>query len=134
MEWECAPLRPVRNGETMQPMEQNPVSANRRLHERVSIDETTATLEVRYESSDEGVIRAMAKDVSPGGVMVMHEKPVKVGTRVHVEFENSGPEGRLDGRVVHCHRIGVPLYRIGIRFDDELSEDAFRTLMGGAEA
>lgn len=115
----------------MPSMDPKPVSTNRRQHRRIDVEETSSSLVVRYASTDEGTIRALAKDVSLGGVMVMHEKPVKVGTGVTVEFDGKGEEGRLSGSVVHCHRIGVPLYRIGIRFDDELSEESFRSLMGG---
>jgi len=115
-------------------MDEHSVSANRRVHHRVAVDEPVPELVVRFAGESGEELRAVAKDASRGGVMVMHEKPLAVATRCEVEFQGDGDVTSIAGTIAHCHRIGAPLYRIGIRFDDELCEESFRRLMGGAGA
>ncbi len=53
---------------------------NRRSHRRVPLETAeTVGIVVNFLDDRAGTVEAVARDISRGGVMVMHEKPVKDG-------------------------------------------------------
>ena len=109
-------------------MSQEASGQNRRSHRRLPIEKAEAvSIVVNFLDDRTGTVEAVARDISRGGVVVMHEKSVKDGAQCTVEFKlPGGPSRVLKAMVVNCQRIGLPLYRIGLRFDDELTEDEVR--------
>jgi len=93
-------------------------------------ERASATITVNYGGDRVEKVRAVPRDISRGGIMVMHEKAVTAGTSCLIELAPlKTRKTSVQGIVTHCQRIGLPLYRVGIRFADELSESDLRSIV-----
>lgn len=95
----------------------NARAADRRLHERLSVNfQVYLCWQDRQENQ---VLRARAVDISKFGLLVEGERPIAPGTSISVQT-NSTPLGTACVR--HCTPKGLK-YRIGLHMPDRLAGD-----------
>ena len=101
----------------------------RRTSERVQIASSGGHALVAYDDGRSEEIRVVGRDISRGGIGVMQDSSMASGSSCTVTLPVRGGDPlAIRGEVRHSQRIGLPLYKIGIRFERELTDNEFASL------
>src|SRR5260221_2014 len=93
-----------------------------------------AELELEGQRASDGAsVDSSLVNVSRGGVGLVCDEPIPVGSRIRAVLSSGNEQTVAEGHVVYCAPLelfsGVPCYRCGISFDD--LQDAFVAALAG---
>jgi len=81
-----------------------------------------AKLTVEHAGGSSVVIPVATRNLSRGGISVLHSSFMYPGSRCHIRVSNEGGQAlSMPGRVVRCNHIGGKVHEIGIKFDEQIS-------------
>ena len=101
----------------------------RRKHPRMRCTDTS--IQGAFRLAD-GIIRELqlvARNVSRGGIAIMHDGSVEPGTSCDVVLPTRNAEAiAIRGSVRSCRNVAVMIHEIGVEFDDPLDAESFAEL------
>jgi CheY-like chemotaxis protein len=97
----------------------------KRVHNRWAFRETLATIEVEHPGGATTELSYACRNISPGGLSVLHSSFMHIGTRVVVRLprggtqDGAGPDAtiRVPGAVVRCRHLRGTVHEVGVKFD-----------------
>ncbi len=105
---------------------QEPGSKPLRLHTRLKYHQPYLELKLQTSDRMERVITVATRNISRGGLSVLHSSFIHQDTKVSVSLArvDAKPE-RVNGKVVRCDHRGGVVHEVGIQFEKEITVQEF---------
>lgn len=101
----------------------------RRKHPRMSCTDTSIQGAFRLADGIIRELRLVARNVSRGGIAIMHEGSAEPGTACNLVLPTrNGELIAIRGSVRSCRNVAVMIHEIGVEFDDPLDAESFAEL------
>jgi hypothetical protein len=112
--------------QTLQAPDANLSVAERRTYPRIPMQKCLAV--IPYREGEEGdVMEVWMRDISQGGIGLVHSEPMQRGDEFLVHLPEAGTEAKVKCRVTSCAplmgKAAQGLYGIGARFVEELDDE-----------
>jgi chemotaxis family two-component system response regulator PixH len=92
----------------------------KRSHFRWPFQQSAIRMEVRHPSGAQSTLLYACRNISSGGISLLHSAYMHVGTRVIVHVPKPGGNTGLiaaPGQVVRCRHVRGSVHEIGVKFD-----------------
>ena len=95
----------------------------RRLHPRVRTDGRKVPAAVRFADGTIQEFQLVTRNVSRGGIALMHDHVIPPGTRCQVVLPlRDGSVMGVEGEVMNCRSLGLMVQELGVAFDAPLDD------------
>jgi hypothetical protein len=96
---------------------------HRRRHPRVPCRDARFSAAVQFEDSTIREFEVVARNISRGGIAIMHDKFIEPGTACVLALPVAGEEIMgVQGQVRFCRKMALVLHEIGLEFDEPLEQ------------
>ena len=100
--------------------------ASKRVFARWQFTENSAPVRITHPAGNEVVVRMACRNLSNGGIGLLHRSYLHLGTRCVVTLRHPfDGDFEIPGEVVRCIHIKGMIHEIGIKFDEEIDVREF---------
>ena len=101
-------------------------AASKRVFARWQFTENSAPVRIIHPAGNEVVVRMACRNLSNGGIGLLHRSYLHLGTRCIVTLHHpSDGDFEIPGEVVRCIHVKGMIHEIGIKFDEEIEVREF---------